>query len=74
MTSYRSVRASRLGATHVAHGVAFVQDWCVTDEQPADPGTAGNQGPEGLFLWIALLVVVFMGLVIAMAVIQTHAQ
>ena len=46
----------------------------VTDEETPAPVDDGDTGPEGLWLGIALLVVVFMGLVIAMAVIQTQAQ
>ena len=46
----------------------------MTDDATPNTANEGYTGPEGLWLWIALLVVVFMGLVIAMAVIQTHAQ
>jgi hypothetical protein len=46
----------------------------MTDDNGPDPKDPTASIPEGLGLWIAVLVVVFMGLVIAMAVIQTHAQ
>ena len=46
----------------------------MTDEETSAPVNDPKTGPEGLWLGIALLVVVFMGLVIAMAVIQTQAQ
>jgi hypothetical protein len=49
----------------------------MTADEPARNEPAPNVPPigsTGMWTWIAALMVLFMGLVIVMAVIQTHAQ
>jgi hypothetical protein len=49
----------------------------MTADEPArnEPAETGPPiGSTALWYWVAALIVMFMGIVVVMAVIQTHAQ